>query len=89
MDALFPSRIQKLQAIRDYTQNKTDCEVGFRKELQKLDRSSYIYKIGDILMIHVFLDEHSDLNFLLDLEKKRVIHSVSVSVPLRDYNRFW
>ena len=68
---------------------KTDYQVGIKKELEKLDRSSYIYKIGDTLMLHLFLDEHLDLNFILDLEKNGMIHSVSASTPLRYYNRFW
>ena len=68
---------------------KTEYQVGIKKELEKLDRSSYIYKIGDTLMLHLFLDEHLDLNFILDLEKNGMIHSVSASTPLRYYNRFW
>jgi len=60
---------------------KTKYEMGMKKELEKIDRSSYIYKIGDKLMLHLFLDEYLDLNFLLDLEKNGVIHSVSVSTP--------
>lgn len=68
---------------------ETDYEIGFRKELQKLDRSSYIYKIGDLLLLHLFLDMSTDLCFLLDLEKRGVIHSLSVSVPLKYYNRLW
>jgi hypothetical protein len=68
---------------------KTDYEVGFKKELSKLDRSSYLYKIGDLLMLHLFLDKNKDLDFLIDLEKEGVIHSISVSFPLRYYNKLW
>ncbi len=70
-------------------QLKTEYEKGLRNELQKLDRSAYIYKINDFLLLHLFLEVNKDLGFLLDLEKKGLIHSPSVSIPLRYHNRFY
>jgi hypothetical protein len=70
-------------------QLKTEYEVGLRDELQKLDRSTYIYKIDDFLLLHLFLEENKDLNPFLDLEKKGLIHSLGVSIPLRYHNRFF
>ena len=68
---------------------KTDYEMGLRNELSTLDRSSYIYKVGNSLLLHLFLEKNLDLDFLLDLEKKGLIHSYSVSIPLRYSNRIY
>ncbi|MBU7028420.1 MAG: hypothetical protein HXS48_15920 [Theionarchaea archaeon] len=68
-------------------QFRTEYEIGFRKELQKLDRSSYIYRIDDFLLLHLFLDKNKDLGFVLDLEKKGLIQSLRVSIPLRYHNK--
>ena len=70
-------------------QLETKYEVGLRDELEKLDRSSYIYKIDDFLLLHLFLEKNKNLEFLLDLEKKGLIHSLSVSIPLRYHNKFY
>ena len=70
-------------------QLETTYEAGLRNELQELDRSTYIYKIDDFLLLHLFLKKNKNLDFLLDLEKKGVIHSLSVSNPLRHHNRFY
>ena len=70
-------------------QLETEYETGLRNEFQKLDRSTYIYKIDDFILLHLFLEKNNDLNFLLDLEKEGLIHSLSVSIPLRYYNRFY
>ena len=70
-------------------QLKTKYELGLKKELQKLDRSTYLYKIDDFILLHLFLEKNKNLNFLLNLEKKGLIHSLSVSIPLRYHNRFY
>jgi hypothetical protein len=82
-----------LQGYSNYNQFivqlETKYEVGLRDELKKLDRSSYIYKIDDFLLLHLFLEKNKNLEFLLDLEKKGLIHSLSVSIPLRYHNKFY
>lgn len=83
----FPNEYENYNQF--IVQLKTEYEIGFKNELSTLDRSSYIYKVGNSLLLHLFLEKNIDLDFLLDLEKKGLIHSYSVSIPLRYSNRFY
>ena len=67
---------------------KTDYEVDIKKELMKLDRTSYIYKIGDIILLHLFLDRESDVLKFHELEKEGLISLFGISTPLIFYNAF-
>jgi hypothetical protein len=68
---------------------KTDYETGIVNELKKLDRSSYVYKVDDTLILTLFFDGCLEIESFLHLEKNRVIHDVRVSFPLRHCDKFW
>ena len=68
---------------------KTAYEIGLINELKKLDRSSYVYKVDDTLILTLFFDSRLEIESFLQLEKKRAIHDLRVSFPLRTYNEFW
>lgn len=65
---------------------KTEYELGLVSELKKLDRSNYIYKIDDTLILTLFFDRRLEINSFLRLEKKGAIHDLRVSFPLSHDN---
>lgn len=77
---------------KNYTQFslsfKTDYEVGFVEELRKIDRSSYIYKIDDTLLLNLFFEKHLEVDSILGLEKRGIIHGLRVSSPIWSHERF-
>ncbi|MGD2248206.1 MAG: hypothetical protein PVF58_07340 [Candidatus Methanofastidiosia archaeon] len=68
---------------------KTNYEVGLTKELRKLDRSSYIYKAGDVLILSLFFDRYLEIESFLKMEKEGIIHDLRVSFPVRFKNIFY
>lgn len=68
---------------------KTDYETGFLEELKKIDRSSYIYKVNDVLLMNLFFEKHLEINSILGLEKKGVIYNLCVSSPIWHYTKHW
>jgi hypothetical protein len=66
----------------------TEYEIGILKELEKLDRSSYVYKVNDTLILTLFFDRYLEIKKFLLLEKKGVIHNLRVSFPLNYENVF-
>ena len=61
---------------------KTDYEVGLRKELQKLDRTTYLYKFGDTVMINLFYELSIEHYTFSRLEKEGLIRDLSASIPI-------
>lgn len=61
---------------------KTDYEVGLREELQKLDRTSYLWKCSDLIMLNLFSDHQLDHRIFVKMEKEGLIHDLHVSIPL-------
>ena len=68
---------------------KTDYEIGILSELKKLNRSSYVYKFDETLILTLFFDRHLEIDSFLKLHKKGLIHDLRVSYPLRFKNAFW
>ena len=68
---------------------RTDYETGILSELKKLDRSSYVYKFEETLILTLFFDGHLEIDSFLKLHKKGLIHDLRVSYPLRSNNVFW
>lgn len=69
----------------------TKYEVGLVRELQKLDRSSYVYKIEDTIMLGLFLSLHPlSINKVSErfreLQEIGIVHNLAVSIPSRWYN---
>lgn len=68
---------------------RTKFETGFISELRKIDRSSYIYKFNDTMMLTLFFDQYLEIENLLKMEKNGIIHEVRVSSPVWHFDRFW
>lgn len=64
---------------------KTEYEIGVYNELRKLDRTSYIYKFEDTLMLFVYIKNFEDQKFFLNLQKEGIIHDLRVSTPVEWY----
>jgi hypothetical protein len=68
---------------------KTEYETGLIKELKRLDRSSYVYKANDTLILTLFFDRELEVESFLKMEKKGIIHDLRVSFPVRFENIFY
>jgi hypothetical protein len=67
---------------------KTGYEVNLREELQKLDRTSYLYKIKDTILLNLFLDNTAELNIFVKLRKEGLIYDLKVSIPVSFWTPF-
>ena len=67
---------------------KTDYEVGLLRELKKLDRSSYVYKADDTLILILFFDKELEIDSFLKMEKNGIVYDLRISFPLHFYNIF-
>jgi hypothetical protein len=65
---------------------KTEYEVGLRDELQKLDRTSVLYKFGDTIMLQLFLDYTLQNLVFYKLKREGLIHDLQVSIPIGWYS---
>lgn len=76
-----------------YLMFQTDYEVGLREELQKLDRSSFLYKFNGTILLHLFhdgpLQNLRALQCFFDLKRKGVVHDLHVSIPIGCYSLHW
>lgn len=78
--AFFP------HGIRNYSQTfltfKTDFEKNLKKELENFNRSRYMYKVKDTILLNLFLDNNIQHRIFVDLEKKGLIRDLHVSIPV-------
>lgn len=66
---------------------KTEYEIGLKEELSMLDRSSFLFKFDNTLILHLFYD-HSIQHYAFSrLEKEGRIHDLHVSIPVRHFSR--
>lgn len=65
---------------------KTEYETGLRESLGKLDRSSYLWKFDDTIILILFVDDYNGTceRFTV-LEEMGMIHDLRISVPIRYY----
>jgi hypothetical protein len=63
----------------------TDYEIGFKKELRKLDRTTFLYKFDKTLILYAALDNYRPIMRFFELEKKGIIHNLRVSNPINWY----
>lgn len=84
MIAFFPRGYRGYSKV--FLTLQTEYEVGLREALEKLDRSSYLKKVDNTLMLTLFVDDYNAAceRFKV-IEKKGMIHNVRVSVPIRYY----
>lgn len=64
---------------------ETEYEVNLRDELQKLDRTTYIYKVGNTVILNLFLDDGTEHYAFLKLKKEGLITNLKISIPVH----FW
>ncbi len=67
---------------------RTDYETDLRRNLQKLDRTTFLYKVRDIIMLNLFLDNNIEHRIFLKLKKEGLIYDLHVSIPLHFRNPF-
>lgn len=85
--SLFPKGYKNYQ--QSYVFLKTKYEIGLLEELKKLDRTSFLYKFENKLILHLFLDELLDVRVFYDLKRKGKVHDLHVTIPLGWYSTFW
>ncbi len=70
---------------------ETDHEVGLENALQRIDRTSYIWKFDKLilLMLHISLGESQKrvLNRFSELQEVGLIRHLKVSIPIRTYSK--
>ncbi|MGC1121535.1 MAG: hypothetical protein WBA22_10625 [Candidatus Methanofastidiosia archaeon] len=66
---------------------KTDYEIGVKEELEKINRTSYLYKVGETLLLTLFLDNNMQQYAFLKLQKRGLIRDLTVSIPLRYWEK--
>ena len=79
------------QGYRYYSQAiltfKTEYESALIEELSMLDRSSFLYKFDDTLILHLFYDNSIQHYTFSKLEKEGKIHDLHVSIPVRHFSK--
>lgn len=80
-NSFFPRGIPNY--YHTYMTFETDYEIGIREELQKIDRTSFIYKFGKTLLLYALLENQEIYKRFYDLEKEGIIHDLCVSVPVQ------
>lgn len=66
---------------------KTKYEVGLEKALSKLDRTTYLYKYNELIVLQLQVDptgqEYNKVAARFEeLEEMGIIHDLSVSIPI-------
>lgn len=65
---------------------KTKYETGLKESLEKLDRSSYLWKFNDTIILILFVDDYNGTCEQFNvLEEIGMIHDLRVSIPIRYY----
>lgn len=70
---------------------KTKYEIGLEKALSKLDRSTFLYKYKDMIILILFTSPEPQsynnvTNRFKELEESGIIHDLCVSIPIRWYD---
>jgi hypothetical protein len=80
----FPKGLQNYYHL--FLTFKTEYEVGFKVELEKLDRSSFLFKGEGMLMLFIYVERPQDLcRRFSQLEKEGIVRDVRVSIPIQWY----
>lgn len=65
---------------------KTKYETGLKESLEKLDRSSYLWKFDDTIILILFVDDYNGTCEQFNvLEERGMIHNLRISIPIRYY----
>lgn len=65
---------------------KTKYEIGLLNELKKLDRSSFLFKVGETLILHLFYENSFEHYVFSKLRKEGKISDLKISVPVCYYS---
>ena len=66
---------------------KTEYELNLRNELQKIDRTSFLFKYDDMLLLFL-MHQNSSIHYMFSkLEKEGKIHDLHVSIPVKHLSR--
>jgi len=65
---------------------KTKYEVGVKEALEKLDRSSYLWKFDDTIVLNLFVEDYNaTCERFKEMEKIGMIDDFGASIPIRYY----
>lgn len=68
---------------------KTKYETGVKKSLELLDRSTYLWKFKDMLVLILFVDDYNRVcERFNELEEIGMIHDLCASIPIRYYEPY-
>lgn len=68
---------------------KTKYEVGLYDSLKKLDRTSYLWKVKDFIILILFVEHYcKTVRNFKELEENGLIQDLKVSIPNRHYSLF-
>jgi hypothetical protein len=68
---------------------RTEYETGLYDALKKLDRTSFLWKVQDFIMLILFVDRYcATVRNFKELEENGLIHDLKVSIPNRHYTPF-
>jgi len=68
---------------------KTKYEIGLYDSLKKLDRTSYLWKVRDFIILTLFVEHYcKTVRSFKELEENGLIQNLKVSIPNRHYSPF-
>jgi hypothetical protein len=68
---------------------KTDYEIGLYNALKKLDRTSFLWKVKDLIVLNLFVNHYcKTVRHFKEMEENGLIHRLKVSIPNRHYSPF-
>ncbi len=67
----------------------TKYEIGLYKALKELDRTSFLWKVKDFLILNLFVEHYcATVRHFKEIEENGLIHNLKVSIPNRHYTPF-
>jgi len=68
---------------------RTEYEIGLYEALKKLDRTSFLWKVGDFVILILFVGHYcATVRHFKELEENGLIHDLTVSIPNRHYTPY-
>ena len=68
---------------------RTEHEIGLYNALKKIDRTSFLWKVQDFIVLNLFVDHYcATVRKFKELEENGLIRDLKVSIPNRHYTPF-
>jgi hypothetical protein len=68
---------------------RTEYEIGLYESLKKLDRTSFLWKVQDFIVLNLFVDRYcATVRRFKEMEENGLIRDLKVSIPNRHYTPF-